>query len=81
MPKYIPEGTFPLAGRSVNRVGYGAMQLAGPGVFGPPQGSRRIGRRASRSGGVRRQSHRYQRLLWTAHHQPDHPRSAPPIPR
>jgi pyridoxine 4-dehydrogenase len=29
--------TFPLAGRPVYRVGYGAMQLAGPGVFGPPQ--------------------------------------------
>jgi pyridoxine 4-dehydrogenase len=31
------EGTFPLAGRAVHRVGYGAMQLAGPGVFGPPK--------------------------------------------
>lgn len=30
-------GTFPLAGRSVKRMGYGAMQLAGPGVFGPPR--------------------------------------------
>lgn len=30
-------GTFPLAGRTVNRMGYGAMQLAGPGVFGPPK--------------------------------------------
>jgi aryl-alcohol dehydrogenase-like predicted oxidoreductase len=30
-------GTFPLAGRSVKRLGYGAMQLAGPGVFGPPR--------------------------------------------
>src|SRR3954471_19840778 len=30
-------GTFSLGGRSVNRVGYGAMQLAGPGVFGPPK--------------------------------------------
>jgi pyridoxine 4-dehydrogenase len=30
-------GTFPLAGRKVNRLGYGAMQLAGPGVFGPPK--------------------------------------------
>ncbi len=32
-------GTFPLAGpaRTVNRVGYGAMQLAGPGVWGPPR--------------------------------------------
>ncbi|HKT30043.1 aldo/keto reductase, partial [Dyella sp.] len=30
-------GTFPFAGRTVNRMGYGAMQLAGPGVFGPPK--------------------------------------------
>ena len=29
--------TFPLAGRPVRRLGYGAMQLAGPGVFGPPK--------------------------------------------
>jgi pyridoxine 4-dehydrogenase len=28
---------FPLGDRSVNRMGYGAMQLAGPGVFGPPK--------------------------------------------
>ncbi|QPC91267.1 aldo/keto reductase family oxidoreductase [Mesorhizobium sp. INR15] len=30
-------GTFKLGGRTVNRLGYGAMQLAGPGVFGPPK--------------------------------------------
>jgi aryl-alcohol dehydrogenase-like predicted oxidoreductase len=29
--------TFRLAGRSVRRVGFGAMQLPGPGVFGPPR--------------------------------------------
>jgi pyridoxine 4-dehydrogenase len=29
-------GSFTL-GRTVNRMGYGAMQLAGPGVFGPPK--------------------------------------------
>ena len=29
--------SFPLGDRSVNRIGYGAMQLAGPGVFGPPK--------------------------------------------
>ncbi|MGH7121468.1 MAG: aldo/keto reductase family oxidoreductase [Acetobacteraceae bacterium] len=29
--------TFALGGRSVRRLGYGAMQLAGPGVFGPPK--------------------------------------------
>jgi aryl-alcohol dehydrogenase-like predicted oxidoreductase len=30
-------GTYALGDRSVNRMGYGAMQLAGPGVFGPPK--------------------------------------------
>jgi aryl-alcohol dehydrogenase-like predicted oxidoreductase len=30
-------GSFKLGDRSVNRLGYGAMQLAGPGVFGPPK--------------------------------------------
>jgi aryl-alcohol dehydrogenase-like predicted oxidoreductase len=29
--------TFQLAGRPVSRLGYGAMQLAGPHVFGPPK--------------------------------------------
>ncbi|MGB3901099.1 MAG: aldo/keto reductase family oxidoreductase [Mesorhizobium sp.] len=29
--------TFALGNRSVKRLGYGAMQLAGPGVFGPPK--------------------------------------------
>jgi pyridoxine 4-dehydrogenase len=30
-------GVFPLGDRRVSRMGYGAMQLAGPGVFGPPK--------------------------------------------
>ena len=30
-------GTFSLADRVVKRLGYGAMQLAGPGGFGPPK--------------------------------------------
>jgi pyridoxine 4-dehydrogenase len=30
-------GTFTLGDRTVYRLGYGAMQLAGPGVFGPPK--------------------------------------------
>ena len=29
--------TFPGTSLSVNRLGYGAMQLAGPGVYGPPK--------------------------------------------
>ncbi len=32
-------GTFLLGDRPVRRLGYGAMQLAGPGVFGPPKDS------------------------------------------
>jgi pyridoxine 4-dehydrogenase len=31
------KATFTLGTRNVNRLGYGAMQLAGPGVFGPPK--------------------------------------------
>jgi aryl-alcohol dehydrogenase-like predicted oxidoreductase len=30
-------GVFRVGDRTVNRIGYGAMQLAGPGVFGPPR--------------------------------------------
>lgn len=30
-------GTFEIGTRTVKRFGYGAMQLAGPGVFGPPK--------------------------------------------
>lgn len=33
----MPHSTYDLAGHAVNRLGYGAMQLAGPGVFGPPR--------------------------------------------
>jgi pyridoxine 4-dehydrogenase len=32
----LPGGGFELGDRTVSRVGFGAMQLAGPGVFGPP---------------------------------------------
>lgn len=37
MPTITAAGTFRLANHTVNRMGYGAMQLAGPGVFGPPK--------------------------------------------
>jgi pyridoxine 4-dehydrogenase len=37
MNDIIAAGTFPLGDRVVKRLGYGAMQLAGPGVFGPPK--------------------------------------------
>jgi aryl-alcohol dehydrogenase-like predicted oxidoreductase len=36
MSKLENSETYKLGDRSVKRLGYGAMQLAGPGVFGPP---------------------------------------------
>ena len=35
-PEVSPAGTAPLGTTEVHRMGYGAMQLAGPHVFGPP---------------------------------------------
>ena len=74
-------GTFKLGERTVKRMGYGAMQLAGPHVFGPPKdraAAIAVLRKAVASG---RRSHRHQRFLRTACHQPDHPRSAPSLSR
>jgi aryl-alcohol dehydrogenase-like predicted oxidoreductase len=33
----LPGGRYRVAGLELTRMGYGAMQLAGPGVFGPPR--------------------------------------------
>ena len=47
-------GTYTLGDRTVKRMGYGAMQLAGPGVFGPPKdrGEALAVLRAAVAGGV-----------------------------
>jgi len=37
MSNTSPSTTFSLGSRTVKRLGYGAMQLAGPHVFGPPK--------------------------------------------
>ena len=37
MPSIDRSGTYNLGNRDVKRLGYGAMQLAGRGAFGPPQ--------------------------------------------
>jgi pyridoxine 4-dehydrogenase len=36
IPTSLPGGTWTLGNLTVTRLGYGAMQLAGPGVMGPP---------------------------------------------
>src|SRR6185312_7134203 len=33
----VMDATFPLGTRVVRRIGFGAMQIPGPGVFGPPR--------------------------------------------
>ncbi len=53
MPTTLSSSTFLLGDRSVRRMGYGAMQLAGPGVFGPPgdpDGARAVLRAAVAAG-------------------------------
>jgi hypothetical protein len=61
-------GVFSLGNRTVNRLGYGAMQVAGPGVFGPPKNRHAAPRRASRGGRAGGQPYRHQRLLWPSRH-------------
>jgi pyridoxine 4-dehydrogenase len=53
MPNILNSGTFLLGDRPVRRLGYGAMQLAGPHVFGPPkdpEAARTVLRQAVASG-------------------------------
>ncbi|MFD2182647.1 aldo/keto reductase family oxidoreductase [Rhodoplanes azumiensis] len=53
MADLTPAGTYRLGDRTVGRLGYGAMQLAGPGVFGPakdPDTARAVLREAVASG-------------------------------
>jgi len=37
IPEPMPDDSVLLGGRPVHRMGFGAMQLPGPGVFGPPK--------------------------------------------
>jgi pyridoxine 4-dehydrogenase len=50
MPTAAASGTFPIAGAlEVNRLGFGAMRLTGPGITGPPadvEGAKAVLRRA-----------------------------------
>jgi len=68
--------TFADTSLTVNRIGYGAMQLAGRDgdkmVWGPPRdipGAIAVLREAVASG---REPHRHQRFLRSACHQSDH---------
>ena len=62
-------GTFTLGDRVVNRLGYGAMQLAGKGVFGPPRDPAAALAVLRAAVAERHRSYRHQRLLWPARHQ------------
>ena len=73
--------TFPGTSLTVQRIGYGAMQLAGPGVWGPPKdpdGAVAVLREAVAAGVNHIDT---SRLLRPARHQPDHPAGPAPVPR
>ena len=77
-------GSFTLPGTSMtlNRMGYGAMQLAGRRtVLGTAPRCRCSDRCSARGGRVRREPHRYQRLLWSPCHESDHQAGAPSLSR
>jgi aryl-alcohol dehydrogenase-like predicted oxidoreductase len=60
-------GSFTLGPRRVHRAGYGAMQLAGDGVFGPARDrdeALRVLRAAVCAGGSRTTSSRSVRAAW-----------------
>ncbi len=67
-------GTFKFPGTTlpVYRIGYGAMQLAGPHVFGPPSDRPEAIAVLREGHRLRRQPYRHQRLLRSARHQPGH---------
>ena len=73
--------TFPGTSLTVQRMGYGAMQLAGPGVWGPPKDpddAVAVLREAVAAGVNHIDTSDYLR---PARHQPDHPAGPAPVSR
>ena len=56
-------GTYRLGDREVRRMGYGAMRLSGPGIYGPPNDLEQAVAVASGGSRKRRQPHRHERLI------------------
>ena len=79
-------GTFTLPNTSMtlNRMGYGAMQLAGQDgekrVWGPPRDVPGAISSSARGHRLRREPHRYQRLLRPARNQSTHQAGTPSLP-
>ena len=51
-PPAAQAGSFRVGDLDLNRIGYGAMQLADPGVFGPPRDRCRCQRAAAAAAGA-----------------------------
>ena len=80
-PPAAQAGSYRIGDLDLNRIGYGAMQLAGPGVFGPPRDRAAAIERAAYRGRAGRQPHRHGRRLRPVRHQRDHPGGALPVRR
>jgi hypothetical protein len=76
--------TLPRTSMTVNRMGYGAMQLAGRDGnklgWGLPR-YRCSDRPSARGGREWREPQRYSRFLWSPCHEPDHTKGAVPVSR
>ena len=82
MSENLPGGSLTLAdGLTLSRMGYGAMQLAGPGVFGPPRDREQALAVLREAVDLGVTPHRHQRLLRPVRGQRADPRGAAPVPR
>ena len=81
MPTAAASGTFPIAGElEVNRLGFGAMRLTGPGITGPARRRRQRARRPAPRRRARRQPHRHRRRVRPGRQRGAHRRGAPSVP-
>jgi len=58
-------GSFKIGGDTeVHRLGFGAMRISGPGIWGPPADRAEAIRTLKESSRAQDQFHRHRRLLW-----------------
>ena len=72
-------GTIEIGERKVRRLGFGAMRITGPGIWGPPADHDERHRGPPPCGGARRQPDRHGRLVWAERQRGADRRGPPPV--
>ena len=81
-PTAAAAGTIDIGGDlTVNRMGYGAMRITGPGIWGDPPDRDQAKAALRRARGTGRQLHRHRRLLRPGGQRDPDRRGAVPLPR